>query len=437
MPDVGGEQPQTMRDRRAHPRHRAADLPTILVSRLRHGPEVSLIDLSVGGALVETDVQMRPGTSLTLEIASDADSPVLVPMRVLRCEVASVRSEVTIYRGACEFARPLPWPALVNGARPAAAAACAAMGLDASLKALVERCRPSAGDGFTTSDMLKVLRTLEERACQQPHDELTGPLVQLLPIVATAVERGFPASHVLAAIESRLRIAIPRVNIRLTDTALPPPGDGEALLFRPDGARDFPCVLNVHLPEGATLSDGQFRLLKASTHLCSLLGAAGLRTASSPPATGVGTSWQKIVVRYKDGRVIKGFSHDFNPGRSQFAIWPSINAPEHEGMLVPLSVLKAVFFVRDFQGDASYTEERSFGQAAHGRKLEVTFSDNEMLVGTTLSYRPDGQGFFVIPADPRANNLRVFVVTSAVRHVRFLGASHERTSGHLQLVAAS
>ena len=143
----------------------------------------------------------------------------------------------------------------------------------------------------------------------------------------------------------------------------------------------------------------------------------------------MGTAWQKIVVRYKDGRVIKGFSHDFNPGRSQFAIWPSINAPVHEGMLVPLSVLKAVFFVRDFQGDASYTEERTFGQAAHGRKLEVTFSDNETLVGTTLSYRPDGQGFFVIPADPRANNLRVFVVTSAVRHVRFLGANHERTNG--------
>ena len=100
----------TGRERRAHTRHRGADLPNIRVSRLRHGPSVSLIDLSVGGALVETDVQMRPGTSLTLEIAADTDNPVLVPMRVLRCEVASVRSEVKTYRGACEFARPLAWP---------------------------------------------------------------------------------------------------------------------------------------------------------------------------------------------------------------------------------------------------------------------------------------------------------------------------------------
>jgi hypothetical protein len=428
----------TGRERRAHTRHRGADLPNIRVSRLRHGPAVSLIDLSVGGALVETDVQMRPGTSLTLEIAADSDNPVLLPMRVLRCEVARVRSEVTTYRGACEFSRPLPWPALLTTPRPVTStAADEAIALDVSLKALVQRCRAESADAITTPEMVKVLRALEEQASQRREEELAGPLVHLLPIVATAVERSEPAANVLAAIESRLRIAIPRVNIRLTDTALPQPGDGEALLFRPDGAKDFPCVLNVHLPEGATLTDGQFRLLKASTHLCSLVAAAGLRTESPSPATAVGMSWQKIVVRYKDGRVIKGFSHDFNPGRSQFAIWPSINAPEHEGMLVPLSVLKAVFFVRDFQGDASYTEERSFDQAAHGRKLEVTFSDNEMLVGTTLSYRPDGQGFFVIPADPRANNLRVFVVTSAVRHVRFLGASYERTSERqLQLVAS-
>lgn len=397
---------------------------------------VSLIDVSVGGALVETDVQMRPGTSLTLEIASESETPLLVPMRVLRCEVASIRSEGTIYRGACEFSRPLPLPALVNVARPAAAAAGAVIGLEASLKALVQRCRPVAGEALTASEVGKVLRTLEEQIGSQPHDELAAPIVQMLPMVATAVERGEPARHVLTAIESRLRIAIPRVNIRLTDAALPPPAEGEALLFRPQGAPDFPCVLNVHLPEGATLSSGQFRLLNASTHLCSLIGAAGLRQAATP-ATAVGTAWQKIVVRYKDGRVLKGFSHDFSPGRSQFALWPSINAPEHDGMLVPLSVLKAVFFVRDFQGDASYTEERSFGQAAHGRKLEVTFADNELLVGTTLSYRPDGQGFFVIPADPRANNLRVFVVTSAVRHVRFLGANQERASGrHLQLMAS-
>jgi hypothetical protein len=45
--------------------------------------------------------------------------------------------------------------------------------------------------------------------------------------------------------------------------------------------------------------------------------------------------------------------------------------------------------------------------------------DDEVIVGRTLSYRPDGQGFFVFPADPLANNIRVFVVSGSVRQVRF------------------
>jgi hypothetical protein len=44
----------------------------------------------------------------------------------------------------------------------------------------------------------------------------------------------------------------------------------------------------------------------------------------------------------------------------------------------------------------------------------------EIVLGTTLSYRPEAQGFFVSPVDPAANNTRVFVVSAALRHVRFL-----------------
>src|SRR4051812_14690665 len=101
--DTISEARRARRERRQHIRHVAASLPSIRGSRLRHGPAVSLIDLSVGGALVEAEVQMKPGTSLALELAGD--TPSLVRMRVLRCEVATVRAEGTVYRGACEFVR--------------------------------------------------------------------------------------------------------------------------------------------------------------------------------------------------------------------------------------------------------------------------------------------------------------------------------------------
>jgi hypothetical protein len=49
----------------------------------------------------------------------------------------------------------------------------------------------------------------------------------------------------------------------------------------------------------------------------------------------------------------------------------------------------------------------------------VTFVDREVIMGSTLNYQSDGDGFFVLPADPRSNNIRVFVVSGSVRHVRF------------------
>jgi hypothetical protein len=424
---------RTRRERRAHARHRAADLATLRSSRLKHGPNVQLVDLSAGGALIEADVQLKPGTSLSLELEAADHPPTIVTMRVLRCEVASIRAEATIYRGACAFARPLDWLGLLVPPIAPLPDVREFIGLDASLRKLADRCRPGSGT-LATADVLQVLRGLELRA-GKVEEPAARPLADLLPMVTMALERNDPADVVLAAIEARLRAAVPYADISLTDAPLPPNRSGpDALVLRPEHAADLSCVLSIQLPAGTALDDAQMRLMRATMDLCSLLDAGGIRR-STPGATP--SLWQKLVVRYKDGRLVKGFSHDFHPTRSQFAIWPSVNAAEHEGIVVPVSVLKAVFFVRDFRGDASYIEEKTFDQATHGRKVEVTFFDNEVLVGTTLSYRPDGQGFFLIPADPLANNIRVFVVTSAVRHVRFLGGSTEAPpAGALQLAPA-
>ena len=125
-------------------------------------------------------------------------------------------------------------------------------------------------------------------------------------------------------------------------------------------------------------------------------------------------------MKYLDGRLLKGFSQDFHPSRAHFHLARSIQSTPHPPVLVPISQLKAVFFVRDFAGDPTYTERKSFEETAQGRRIEVTFLDDEVLVGSTLSYRPEGSGFFLTPADNRGNNLRVFIGPSAVRHIRYL-----------------
>jgi hypothetical protein len=128
--------------------------------------------------------------------------------------------------------------------------------------------------------------------------------------------------------------------------------------------------------------------------------------------------WIKLVVRYLDGKLLKGVSHDFHPSRGHFHLCETTGPVSEPPKLVPMRQLKAVFVVKDFTGDSGYQESKSFADALPGRRIEVTFLDGEVLLGTTLSYRPDGHGFFMTPADPKANNERVFVIPSAVRHFR-------------------
>jgi hypothetical protein len=43
-----------------------------------------------------------------------------------------------------------------------------------------------------------------------------------------------------------------------------------------------------------------------------------------------------------------------------------------------------------------------------------------VIVGTTTGYDPKRPGFFLFPIDPSANNMRAFIVNSAVKTARFL-----------------
>jgi len=130
----------------------------------------------------------------------------------------------------------------------------------------------------------------------------------------------------------------------------------------------------------------------------------------------------RVVVRYTDGRVLKGWTHDFYPNKDRFHLFLSTSSGE-QCVEISLKDLKAVFLVRDFAGDPEYAERKKYinGEKPSGRKLEVTFLDGELMVGATLGYDQNRPGFFILPADPKSNNVRIFVVASAVKQVRHLG----------------
>jgi uncharacterized protein DUF6982 len=128
--------------------------------------------------------------------------------------------------------------------------------------------------------------------------------------------------------------------------------------------------------------------------------------------------WRKVVARFNDGRVVCGYTNDFNPTKAHLHL--STNLRHSASTVIRLLELKALFFVREFAGDPTRVEAKFFSDTPHGRKMEVTFCDNEVMVGSTLSYRAEGHGFVLRPADPTSNNLSVFVTAAGMQQVRFL-----------------
>ena len=126
----------------------------------------------------------------------------------------------------------------------------------------------------------------------------------------------------------------------------------------------------------------------------------------------------RVVARFADGRVLKGTTQDFAVGRDYFHVIPPETGAE--SVRVNLATLKAVFFVKDHTGNKDYNEKKAFEKPVPGRKLQVTFRDGEVLVGSSTAYDAGRPGFFMTPADPKSNNDRIYVVARAVRSVAFI-----------------
>jgi hypothetical protein len=130
----------------------------------------------------------------------------------------------------------------------------------------------------------------------------------------------------------------------------------------------------------------------------------------------------KIVIHYLDGRLEKGITSDFFPNKEHFHVMPATPPAGVKMLEIRITDLKAVFFVKDFTGSPDYIDKKDFepGKNVVGRKLSVVFKDGELMVGTTTGYQPDRPGFFIVPADPKSNVERCFVITKATREVKFV-----------------
>jgi hypothetical protein len=124
----------------------------------------------------------------------------------------------------------------------------------------------------------------------------------------------------------------------------------------------------------------------------------------------------KVVARFRDGRILKGFTHDFNQNKPLFHLTPADNKKELQE--INTCQLKAIFFVKTFEGNKDYKAQDEVIilqnlKKVPGLKLKITFFDGEVMYGSTQGYDPERKGFFVFPADQDANCERAFIIREA------------------------
>lgn len=431
-------------DRRVHARLTPVELENPITARLKYGEAVTLVDLSVGGALLETSMFLRPDTDLMLELVDPRTRDVIdVASRVLRSQVSGLQGGIK-YRGACVFERPFSHPALSVQPPRRAATADDARHLELALKTIVEgffrRSTASAGagrwrDGSTLIDALIRLRT----AAEERDTSIDRQLAQLLRTTIPALQRQESVDSVMTQLRDALSLHLPVLSIHTHSPAYAPALDRERVTLNMcTEAGDPPVAVTAEFAPGFGLDASQFRLLKVSAYLAGLVGQWCPSTAAPPtpdvsfpetianpgaPATteaDLPVGWQRIIVRCVSGQLLRGYSNDFHPDRAHLHLCPRVTCSAAERLLVPMMRLKAVFFVKNLQGQPDRVDGNTFDHQPRGRRVEVTFRDGEVMIGSTLSYKPAGRGFFLQPANSQGNNSRVYVVNGAIRHMRFL-----------------
>jgi hypothetical protein len=124
-----------------------------------------------------------------------------------------------------------------------------------------------------------------------------------------------------------------------------------------------------------------------------------------------------VVAHCLDGTLVKGVTNNFFPNKPSFHV---VDRDSGERREITIADLKAVFFVKDFDGDPERREQADVDRTGFGKKMRVEFGDGETLVGYCQGYSPNRPGFFVFPSDPDSNNDRIFIVTAATRSAEFI-----------------
>jgi hypothetical protein len=420
-------------DRRADARLTLSELPWLERVRLKYGPTVTVLDLSAGGAQIETHGhRLNPGSTVVVEITG-GEKDITAAAQVVRCELAGV-SPQPIYRGGLAFRRPIALPEAppdddagvdVNPAHE-----------HARLGLALKRRAPDAL-AAVAPELGTALAILDSPTARRGGVAFSREVGKLFGTVAQALDQNVAGDELVFHIVEQVRRAVPAGMIRFVE------GNSGRLTnvtvyFDVPGTSEEARLL-VDFPRDARIEEWHFQYLRTAAQVLGAIrkiGVAGTQpdavsmnapldgpvvdaTEPDAGATEAPVGWHKVVARFLDGRALKGFCREFTASSSLLTVWPRADASSDQ-TAVPLAQLKAIFFVRAFEESPATSDDASAGAPLppHGRRVAVTFVDGETLLGTTMNYSADAAGFFLVPPG-RRNVMRVFVSGRAIRQVQF------------------
>ncbi|UCD57622.1 MAG: hypothetical protein JSV16_00495 [Candidatus Hydrogenedentota bacterium] len=173
-------------------------------------------------------------------------------------------------------------------------------------------------------------------------------------------------------------------------------------------------------PAAESPRKGLFSKLMGEKKSATTAPPARLSTGRASVARKGGTG-RKLVVRFRNDKILKGTTYKLDPQSLGFYLVPVQPVGDEERVYVYFSDLKAIYFVRDFEGKFDPKEAVEW-TSEEGQQVKVVFEDGEILEGRTIHhFDPACQRFFVVPNEGKGNNISVLVERSALKGIQIDG----------------
>ncbi|MGH9346141.1 MAG: PilZ domain-containing protein [Vicinamibacterales bacterium] len=249
-------------ERRAHVRFRPIDLPRPVLARLKYGPLLKLVDVSEGGALIETAARLNPGAQIVLEIlAPGAPRTTTVPSRVTRCQISTLKGGLR-YLGGLTFRHEIHFDDLTVD-RPEPTVPREPVMVPEPI-VVQEPVIPMA-DASALADAIGSIRSVASGARDRR-------VVRLLDEIVRQVQVCAAPRALMAFVEERLRRHVPLLAVAFGPRSRVQTASGESLAFELGHAEtDDLQRMHVEFRPACRLDDSQMRLLHAGASVMSLI----------------------------------------------------------------------------------------------------------------------------------------------------------------------